>query len=535
MKQKIYLKIFIGITTFVIIVIILTKVFVEPWIGKKIISSLHAKSSDYQLKIEKVHVSILSSAIELNNINLVLKPEQEGQSDLTGEIESAKFKGIHLLKALFKKEIDIREVDISNSRLTGKFAFPKEAKPVKVSPLNIRIGNLFFDKLFVDIKSTTTAQTFFIRDGIIKGYDINVEKNDSIMPDIIDKFDFNALELKTVTTDSLYTISVVGINYSDTAATLTASRFICQPNYTEYGFTSRNQFQTDRFDANLSGITFHNFSVADYIKSGNITSSYIEIVEMGVNVFRDKRKEFKHLNRPTFQDQIYNYPSTLNIDSIGIISGNIVYSEHAEKANEKGSIIFAKLNATISKITNDTIYKTEKAYLKLNANALLMGKSKISVLLESRVFDSHNTFTVNGTLSEMEVSEMNPYLEKNAFIHISSGKINSMNFSFLANNTNAVGKLKLLYQGLDITVISNQPGDAITNKKQIKTMIANIIVIKSNPMPGKDIRQGIIEYERDPERFLFNYCAKTITSGIKSSLIGNSDKKKKSSERKEES
>jgi hypothetical protein len=88
---------------------------------------------------------------------------------------------------------------------------------------------------------------------------------------------------------------------------------------------------------------------------------------MELNVFRDKRKEFRHIEKPTFQDLIYNYPGTLNIDSIGILSGNIVYSEHAEKAIEKGSVSFNEIDATIYKITNDTIYKTEKAYLELKA------------------------------------------------------------------------------------------------------------------------------------------------------------------------
>jgi hypothetical protein len=41
----------------------------------------------------------------------------------------------------------------------------------------------------------------------------------------------------------------------------------------------------------------------------------------------------------------------------------------------------------------------------------------------------------------------------------------------------------------------------------------------SNPLPDKEIREGIIEYSRDPEKFLFSYCAKCIMSGIRSSII----------------
>lgn len=41
----------------------------------------------------------------------------------------------------------------------------------------------------------------------------------------------------------------------------------------------------------------------------------------------------------------------------------------------------------------------------------------------------------------------------------------------------------------------------------------------SNPVPKEAVREGIIDNPRDPERFIFNYCAKSILSGIKSSIV----------------
>jgi len=526
MKRKVLVRILLGIAAFVLLVMLLTKVVVEPWIGRKIQTALNEKSGDYLIKIEKVHVSILRSGIELKNITLQSKPENGGQSDLTGEIESVKFKGIHLIKAIFRKDIDISEVDVFNSRIIGKFAFPEKNGPASVSPVNLRIGSLFFDKLVVDVKSTTTAQTYSLKDGIIKIYDINFEKQDTLSPGIFGQIDFDVLEFKTVTPDSLYTFTVVEINYSATSNTLTADSFAIQPNYTEYGFTARNQFETDRFEGRFSQISFYGFSAEDFIKSGNLTSSFIEIGELELNAFRDKRKEFRHNEKPTFQDVIYNYPGTLNIDSVGILRGNIVYSEHAEKAIEKGSVSFHEIDATIYKITNDTIYKTEKAYLELKANALLMGKGKLTVLLKARIFDKQNTFALNGTLSGMEASELNPILEKNAFITITSGKINGLNFSFSANNTRATGNLKLLYEGLDFAVVNKRTGETTAIVARVKSMIANIIVMESNPMPGEEVRPGIIEYERDPEKFLFNYVVRALMSGITTSITKTKNQKK---------
>ncbi len=518
MTKKIFLRIILRITAFVLLVWLLTNVVVEPWVGQKIQASVNKKSGDYQLEIEKVDISILRSGIEFRNITVLSKTEIEGKSGLIGEIESVKFKGIHLRKAAFKNDIDIREVDIFNSRIIGAVDFPENTGPASVSPLNIRIKNLFFDKLVVDLKDKSTAQTYSLKDGVLKVYDIQVEKKDTLSPGIFGQFDFDALEFKTVTADSLYTFSAVGINNSAASNTLTVSNFAIQPNYSEYEFAARHQYETDRIEGTFSQIFFHDFSAADFVKSGNLTSSFIEIGEVELNVFRDKRKEFRHVEKPTFQDLIYNYPGTLNIDSISILSGNVVYSEHAEKAIEKGSVSFNEIDATIYKITNNTIYKTEKAYLEWHANALLMGKGEVDILLKARLFDNQNTFTVNGSLSEMEASALNPILEKNAFISVMSGKINAMDFNMSANNTKATGNLKLLYQGLDFAIIDKQTGETDAIIEEVKSFIANIIVIESNPMPDDGVRLGIIEYERDPEKFLFNYVVKSLLTGMKTSV-----------------
>jgi hypothetical protein len=76
--------------------------------------------------------------------------------------------------------------------------FRRKQGQLGIAPLNIRIENLFFDKLVVDVKSTTTAQTYFVKDGVLKVYDINVEKQDTLSPNIFGQFDFDAPEFKTL-------------------------------------------------------------------------------------------------------------------------------------------------------------------------------------------------------------------------------------------------------------------------------------------------------------------------------------------------
>jgi hypothetical protein len=246
---------------------------------------------------------------------------------------------------------------------------------------------------------------------------------------------------------------------------------------------------------------------------------------MDMNVFRDKRKKFRHVNKPAFQDMIYNYPGYLKIDSLCIKSCDINFTVQAEKANDPGIITFNKIHAAIYNITNDVAYKTRSGYLVLKASALLMGKGSLDLILRGRIFDGNNTFSVNGTLSEMDAEELNPILEKNAFIYATSGRIDHMNFSFTATNRKATGKILLLYHGLNIAVKNKHTDDTTAFRERFISFFANRKILDSNPLPGEKIREGLIENDRDPERFLFHYCFRSLLAGIQRTLVRNTKKK----------
>ncbi|MGF1587498.1 MAG: hypothetical protein ACFCUM_19445 [Bacteroidales bacterium] len=315
----------------------------------------------------------------------------------------------------------------------------------------------------------------------------------------------------------MYTISARDLSYSGSSSILEADTFSIKPNYSDYEFASRHQFETDRFEALFRNVSFQDFSAVDFITSGTLVSSFIEIEEVSLDIFRDKRKEFKHENKPLLQDLIYDYPGKIHIDSIAISGGDITYREHAEKANEYGVIKFNDFYALIYKVSNDVVYKTDEAFLEIMAEAILMGRGKVTLNFKGKIFESQNTFSLNGSLSAMDASALNPILENNAFVFVRSGRIDSMNFSLTANNNKATGKMSLLYHDLNIEVMDADGATGL--KERFVTFLANLAVINQNPGTGQEVREGVIDFERDPERSIFNYWVKSILSGVTSSLL----------------
>jgi hypothetical protein len=524
MKWKLFYKILLGLVAFAILLIFVFLVFVQPWAERQILPAINKLSNDYHVKAEAVDLSIFASAIELKNITITSIPAKGTTNHLDGKITSLRISGIKLIRILLKKDIYLRKVVVTGSSIEGRIPFPKKAAPPIISKQNIRIGSILFDTVNLSLTYDSTARAFSVKKGYFKMYDLKIERKDTLSQAMISEFDFSADELFAISSDSIYSFSAIGIRYFADSNALAADSFSIRPNYPDYEFASKHEYQKDRIEAYLSNIYFHGISPADYFKSGDLVSTYIEIGKLEMDVFRDKRKKFHHVDKPIVQDLMLDFPGKLQIDSIGFLDGNITYAEHVPEASDQGKINFNNLRAGVYNITNDTVYKKTEGHTELRAEALLMGKSKLSVHLKARLFDKNNVFTVTGSIADMQAEVLNPMLEYTAFMYATAGKMDGMNFQFTANNTKATGEMTLLYHDLNIAVKNKQTNDTTALKERIVSILANRQILNSNPLPRREVRVGTIDFERNPERFIIGYIFKSILSGMKSSLLRNPDK-----------
>lgn len=516
MRGRNYLRPILGIAILLVLIKI-SITLIEPWAGRKIEKAVNSQGGNFNIEIGTVHFRIFRSGIDLEKITVHSNQEPITDRNFHGQIASARFNGISLARLIVKNDVNISEVIISDIRFAGNIP-PSRKSATILAPSPIKIGSIQFDKINLALTKADSKQSYTLEGGSFKVYDLKIAEKDSMTIKLIRQFDFGADALGSVSADSLYTHKARGLDYSTTSHTLKADSLLILPNYSDYLFTARSAYQSDRIEAVFTGLLFHNLPFEDFLGSASLISTFIEIGKMDIRVFRDQRKEFRHVTKTTFQDLIYRYPGYIRIDSILVADGNILYTAHAPKANEPGHISFNDLHARLFKITNDTVYKTEKAFMELHANALLMGKGKLSVFLKSKLYDHRNSFSLTGNLASMDAEKLNPILEKNAFIFVTSGTIDAMKFGFLANNEKATGNMTLLYHGLDLALKNKRTDDTTGLVERIKSFFVNRNLSVSNPLPGKGIRTGVIDYDRDPERFLFSYCFKSILSGMKSSL-----------------
>lgn len=169
----------------------------------------------------------------------------------------------------------------------------------------------------------------------------------------------------------------------------------------------------------------------------------------------------------------------------------------------------------------------------LYASALLMGKGRVDATFQFPV-DGSGLYRAKGKMSEMELHHINQILENLGHIKIETGKLNEMRFTFDYTDTKSLGSLQINYDDLKIIGLNS---DKEASKNEFKTFVINTIVKNDkDENTERSKRTGTIEFERDQQKFIFNFWWKSVLSGIKSAVLADrleaqakklQDKKKK--------
>jgi hypothetical protein len=233
--------------------------------------------------------------------------------------------------------------------------------------------------------------------------------------------------------------------------------------------------------------------------------------------YRDKHLPPQADFKPPLPGQtLLNLKTYVKIDNVTFTKGKIIYSE--QDGDEPGTLYFDKVEGAVSGITNDSVLVRRNTLVKVKASMYLMGKGLLHVDLEMPLGAKNDAFTFSATLSKMDLREINPMLTKLFPVEIISGLvINNSKISFKADNYKASGKMDFYYKDLKIKMKARENTTWSKIRSGTENWAAKMIVRNANPKNGK-FNQGIIYFERDQNKSIFNFLWKSILSGVKSTI-----------------
>ncbi|WP_304516598.1 hypothetical protein [Cecembia rubra] len=494
---------------------------------------LTLNDSIHRITFSKVELDTRYEGILLNNFRII--PEQlsgnPGKPIFSGHIPRALIKTKSLSEIqkskdvwitelrLFRPDLEIFVDQVKSSGRKEKF---NEEKKEILESIQVDDFELVEGKISILQKDGSKAPqelkdlTLGIQDLVFNLTDFQgISRQELLKKDF--KLDFPNFQL--LLKDSLNRVSAGRVAVNNQEIVLTNVLF--EPRFGKYRYARKVGHQTDVARFEIPEIRIKKADLNKLLEEEILEADLVVLESVSGEFFRDKRFERpNYVFKPMPQELMKNIGILARIDTLLLKDAKIVYLEFPEKGMVPGEIYFSELDALLVPFhlgDGDASYYVRES--QLLANAKINGEAPIS--LQGRLyFEAPYRMNINAQLGEFDLDLINSILKYNAFVRVRSGKINSADWSFTANEREAFGRMKMLYSGLNLELLERRTLEKGKGRDRILTFVLNTFAVRSNN-PRKFIGGTIysnIYHPRDTDRFIFNYWWRTTVSGLKGSV-----------------
>jgi len=545
----------------------------KPELEKKITEAVNKGSQGlYQVSVKDLHLNILTGSISADSI--WLRPDTVMLNALLDkkvapthlfEIRLAKLqlRRLSLLRIWRKKEIDLNDIilnkpSINMTYYAGQHRPQTETKPKSLHELlsgtlhAVRIKAMRIADADFDYISGATGKklnsvhklNLTVRDFLLDEHSDDDTTRFYYTKDVR----FEIAGYQSPSKDGMYTTKVDSITGSLRKKELEVKNFRMIPKYPELEFSRKLGTQKDRYDLHFKHILF---SGIDYLRlnSEGVLHAQSLLLNSGIakifmnrelpgDATQDKTKNFPHM-------ALQRLPVATTIDTLKLRQLNVAYTEYNPMAEQKGTIHIDHLKGNVLNVTNDSVSLDKSAVAVALLEADLVKAAHLNIRIDFKLRSPVAGFHYKGHIGPMDMVKLNPLSRALGLVEMESGKISKINFEAEGNRYGAKGKMQMRYTDLKIRLLKVDEDGGAPKKKGFLSFLANNILIKdSNPLPGKELREVKIDFERTPSASFFNLLWKSVFVGLretvglgivpmKSPEQGNKDMQKKLKDRKE--
>ncbi|AYB29841.1 DUF748 domain-containing protein [Chryseolinea soli] len=512
------------------IVLFVAGVVLSRIVKAKAIAALEEKNGT----LEDLHVNLFQRAVTVDGLAWTATSPDTSKIPNHIAVKRLRMSGIHVLAWLIHKDITVDKIELTEGDATYSVEKAVKKDSARRSSLDAAPPSPF--KMFSvgelvlkNVKATIHIDSLQTVSG-----DASITLTALQFDPAQGKRDLSALKIKSVQADftsvqlssKLYITKISSVHLNSAKGKLSLDSISLTPKYGRYAFARKVGRQTDRFTLRIPEIALEGL-VFNPLNDSTVVSS-VHIVSARLHVFRDKRFPFvKHHNVPLPVAMIRKFPFALQIDSVKISNARIVYEEFPEKGFHTGQVEFDDLNATLTHVDNRDSSAQGKATLV--ASAKLMGKGLITstFLLP---YGKQQSYRAEGHVRNLPLPALNRAMENMAFVNIVSGKLSDLYFDFYYNDDHSKGSILVNYENLKINGLTKEKQ---SHASEFKTWLINLFIKNDKDKTVSEAKRlGVIDFERDKRKAIFNLWWKSLLSGLKSSVLDGPAKKEKETGRK---
>jgi hypothetical protein len=238
---------------------------------------------------------------------------------------------------------------------------------------------------------------------------------------------------------------------------MTADSIKYYPLIDDEQFFAKSQFRQTRFRFDIPQIKIIGLDYLALIQGNIYKARTIKINDLFADILVNMDKPYdKNSSNPQMPNEaLTSMKEIVKVDSLKITNGRLRYCERFAVKAVPGVITFDKVNVSVSGIANHTAHPDTTV---IHGEGLFMNSGTMKLFMAIPLASKDFSLRYSGSLSTMDVTTLNSFIEPAEHKRIKSGVLQSAMFNINVNSGNASGTLQVAYKDLSIADLDKNTG-----------------------------------------------------------------------------
>jgi len=283
----------------------------------------------------------------------------------------------------------------------------------------------------------------------------------------------------------------------------------------DQAFFAASPFKRTRFHLIVPRGKVAEVAWPELLRGKGYTAGSVELEGLSLDVLMNQDKPLNPHPRGPFTpgEALGRIQKPFTVDRIDLRDGRLNLGEIRAWGAEPGVLTFGKVRVAARGISNQA---GRGITAVARAEGEFMDAARLSVSMEMPLTAPELSLQYSGSMGPLDLRAINPFLEIAGHTRINSGRFQEGMFSIAVVDGHAKGELRAVYQGLDITLLDKQSGIEGGPLDQLKTFLADHLVLRKNNSPevSDSIIIGTVNYTRKPQEGFTHFIWFALRDGI---------------------
>ena len=338
----------------------------------------------------------------------------------------------------------------------------------------------------------------------------------SLEPQDFARSELNAYSFVLKFPQSQYELRCERLNVSAADSKLVAESISLGPLAGDEDFFRGSKFRRTRMSISAPKIGVTGLGCLDLLLGKKYSARSIEIHDANLDILVNKDlPDSRDTSGPLMLNEILSsLKPTLRVERVSVVNSRLRYGERFERGSRPGFVAFDSMQVLAVGIANHRFSDTA---LVIHAQARFANAGTMKLEITIPVVSRDLSFRYSGSLSGMDLSPLNSFLEVSDSMRIKSGVLQEATYEVTVSSGLARGTIRGIYTDLTLASINKQTGSEKGLSDRVTSFIGNTFIIRRNNVPGS-LKIGEVKYMRVPDDPFFQYVWFALRVGVRDVL-----------------